>query len=217
MRKLATLLSLLVGAGCASTPSYRPPVDLPNDGQFEGGVAVETGANLTAAAPGTVAWALFRTKPGFDVFAAGRANPAVNFDGTYAGVLFGGSAGVRYRLTQNFFEDMRVAVEAYGDFLQFDYSFRAPASGPPTQRFITGVVRLPVAQRASEGLWVYTAPTVGISIPLHDNPVAPFFGINEMPIGIVWSPLDYMSVVVEGGVQITLGGGYLGAALMFHI
>jgi len=217
MRKLATALTLLLGAGCASTPSYRPPIDLPNNGTFEGGVALETGANLTAAAPGAVAWALFRTEPGFDVFAAGRANPAITYDGQYAGVLVGGSAGVRYRLTQHFFEDMRFAAEAYGDFLQFDYSFRAPAVGPPLQRFITGVVRLPVAQRATENLWVYTAPTVGISIPLHDNPAAPFFGINEMPLGIVWTPLDYMSVVVEGGMQITLGGGYGGVAVMFHI
>jgi hypothetical protein len=221
------LFALLTSA-CATAPVYRPPVDLPSGRSVEIGAAVDLGlgvdatggGGLVGAMPGTAAWGLFRTQAGFDFFGAGRVNGGIALsDGSYAGTLLNGAAGLRYRMPQGFLEDMRFAFEVWGDYLQFDLGF-LPESSPPLpvfQQYIGGMVRATIAQRAAPGVWVYIAPTTGVTVPLHEDH-RPFFGVvPEAPLGVVFQPFDLMSFVVEGGYSPLLQGGYLGGGLIVQL
>jgi hypothetical protein len=222
------VLALLLSA-CASTPVYRPAVDLPGKRNVEIGAGLDVavgvdsagGNGLVSAMPGTTAWAAFRTEAGFDLFGAGRINGAVAIaDGSFAGTLINAQAGVRYRVAQNYLEDMRFAFEVWGDYLQLDLSV-LPVSDvalPQFQQYASGMVRAFVAQRAGDGVWVYIAPTTGLTLPLHPNDPRPFSGVlPEIPLGVVFQPFDLMSFVVEGGYSPLLQGGYVGGALMVQL
>lgn len=220
---LAVCLSSLF-AGCASVPQYRPVYDLAaGHDTVELGVVPMTGvaynavdSQLSGIAPGTNAWATFRTAHGFDLFAAGHGSVGVSLtSGAYSGAQYGGAAGIRYRVQQDFLPDMRFGFEAFGDYLQDDFTFIG--DGRTTRRHISGFIRLPVSQRAAGNVWFYTAPTVGISLPLYEDPPHPFFGIQEMPIGVVARLTDWVSVVGEGGYLIPLNGGYLSVGFIFTL
>jgi len=121
-------------------------------------------------------------------------------------VLAGGSAGIRGRY--RFSPTLMLGGEAL-----VDYQART-ASG---EHLIAGIVGFPVAEQAAPGLWVYTNPSIGLAIPLHDNPVAPFFGFQEIPLGVVWQPAPWLLVVGEGGFALPLNGGYGGVAVAFRL
>lgn len=163
------------------------------------------------------AWALYRAQfddVELDFFASGHGTQLWRFSSQQlTGPFAGASAGLRTRMA--FLPELRFAAEASLDYLEDQ---RRAA----TLRHISGIVRLPVAQRVIDGIWVYAAPTFGISIPLYERPELPFFGIQEMPLGISWTPHPDFSLVAEGGMWggsfSTLAdvGGYGGVALMFH-
>lgn len=220
---LVATLAVALFAGCASVPQYRPIYDLPGGKTLEVGVVPQVGVGfdaaesaLSGAVPGANAWVAYRTPAGFDLFAAGHGGVGFSLtNGAYGGAQFGGSAGVRYRVHQDFLPDMRFAFEVMGDYLQED--FRFVGDGATTRRHLSAIARIPIAQRATGNIWVYTAPTMGISLPLYEDPPHPFFGINEMPIGVVAGITDWLSIVVEGGYLIQLNGGYLGAGAIFTL
>lgn len=225
-RLLPRALPVLVVAvltGCASVPQYRPVYDLPGGKSVEVGAVPQVGiafnaaeSALSGAVPGGNAWVSYRTELGFDLFAAGHGGVGLSLPtGAYGGAQFGGSAGIRYRVAQDFLPDMRFAFEAYGDYLQED--FRFVGGGATTRRHLSAIARIPIAQRAAGNVWVYTAPTMGISLPLYDDPPHPFFGINEIPIGVVAGITDWLSVVAEGGYLIQVNGGYLGVGAIFTL
>lgn len=219
----ALVFPFALSAGCASVPQYRPVYDLPGGKTVEvglvpqAGVAFDTDASaLSGAAPGANAWATFRTTAGFDVFAAGHGSVGLSLvNGAYAGTQFGGGAGVRYRVHQDFLPDMRFAFEVFGDYVQDDFTYLG--DGRTTRRFVSAVTRIPIAQRAGGNIWVYTAPTLGITVPLYAEADHPFFGIQEMPIGVVAGLTDWVSVVVEGGYHVYLTGGYVGVGAIFTL
>lgn len=210
-------------SGCASVPQYRPIQDLPGGKSFEVGIAPQAGVafdgvarELSGAAPAGNAWLAYRTDFGFDLFAAGHGGVGLTLpQGAYGGTQFGGSVGIRYRVPQDFLPDMRFAFEVFGDYLQEDFVF--VGARQTTRRHLSGIARIPIAQRAAGNIWVYTAPTMGISLPLYEDPPHPFFGINEIPIGIVAGVTDWLSIVAEGGYLIPLNGGYLGIGVIFTL
>lgn len=210
-------------ASCASVPQYRPVYDLAPGRSVEVGAVPQVGVgfdpsdgSFSGSAPGASAWVAYRTGADLDIFAAGHASFGLSLtDGSYAGNQFGASAGIRYRVQQDFLPDMRFAFEVFGDYLQDDYAF--VGDGRTTRRHISGIARIPIAQRAAANVWVYTAPTLGISLPLYDDPPHPFFGIQEMPLGVVAGITDWLSVVVEGGYLIPLNGGYLGVGVILTL
>lgn len=214
------LLVLVLGllAGCASVPQMRPPIDLPRGQSVELAVAAQAGANAEAATPGGSAWAAYRTESDFDVFVMGHGSVGLPYDGlTYDGHQLGGAAGLRYRLTQDFIPEMRFAFEVYVDYLQDNFGFLAGPLRTPERRHISAFMRLPIVQQAAPGVWVYTAPTLGVSLPLYDDPPLPFFGIQEMPLGIVFRLTDWLYVVGEGGYYVPLNGGYVTVGTMFTL
>jgi hypothetical protein len=123
--------------------------------------------------------------------------------------------GLRFRLPQEYLPDMRFAFEAMGDYLEENLHFAA--GGAVTRRHLSGIVRLPIAQRASDAVWVYTAPTLGLALPLYAEAPYPFFGLNEIPLGVVVNVHEYASVVAEGGYLIPINGGYVGVGLILHL
>lgn len=216
-------LAFVLFAGCASVPQYRPLYDAAGGASFELGVAPQAGVafdgnerSLSGAVPGGNAWFTYRTEAGFDLFAAGHGGVGLMLPtGAYGGSQFGGSAGIRYRLQQDYLPDMRFAFEAFGDYLQEDFAF--VGNRRTTRRHISAIARIPIAQRAAGNVWVYTAPTMGISLPLYDDPPHPFFGINEIPLGVVVQATDWLAIVAEGGYLIPLNGGYLGVGAIFTL
>jgi hypothetical protein len=221
---------------CVSVPVYRPPVELPATTMVEVGVAPQLTGSVEiddvagsvtpeVAIPGGAVWGAFRTPANVDVIAGFQASPAIALQGDgYTGTQFGGQLGVRYRFPQLILEDMRFSTEGVIEYLQDDYSF-GQATGD-TRRHLSFIGRIPVAQQAFEGVWVYTALTVGLSIPIYPNPPAPFFGIFEAPLGITWQPLPWLTLLAEGGASKPLiragngrryGGGYLGVGAQFQL
>ncbi len=219
------LVAFALFAGCASVPQYRPIYDLPSERNIEAGVVPQLGiafdpteGALTGVVPVANAWGTFRTAADLDLFVAGHGGLGVSLvDGSYGGNQFGVSAGVRYRVQQDFLPDMRFGFEAYGDYWQDDMTFIG--DGRTTRRHISVVARIPISQRVpNSSIWVYTAPTVGIALPLYDEAPFPFHGIREMPIGLVAGVTDWLSIVVEGGYLMPpLNGGYLGVGAIFTL
>lgn len=212
---LVFLLVVLLGAGCSSVPVYRPPIPLPQDRRLEVGVGptFAARADVSGVGGGGNAWVLYRTDAQLDFFGSVHGVELVSYeDGSFVGPFAGGGAGLRMRT--EFLEDIIFAGEVGVDFLED----RLRAADV---RYASGLVRLPVAQRVVEGVWVYAAPTLGISVPLYEAPPAPFFGISEVPFGVSWTVNDLFTLVAEGGIwggtYAPLGSaGYFGVSLMAH-
>lgn len=226
MRMGLTCLCLcaVVGwVGCASVPQYRPVFDLSSNHRVEVGFVPQAGLGVssidrspTGALPGVNGYVITRVSSELDLFAAGHGGLGLSLpEGAFAGGQYGGSFGVRFRLPQDYLPDMRFAFEAMGDYLEEDLHFAA--GGKMIRRHLSGIVRLPVAQRASDRVWVYTAPTLGLALPLYAEAPYPFFGLNEIPLGCVATVHENLSVVAEGGYLIPANGGYLGVGLILHL
>jgi hypothetical protein len=214
----ALALALFAALGCASVPQLRPPIELPRGQSVELAVAAQAGANQEAATPGGSAWAAIRTESGIDFFAMGHGFAGMPYDGfSYDGAQVGAGAGLRYRLEQTLVPELRFAFEVYLDYLQDNYGFNSRAARSAERRHISAFARLPIVQQAAPGIWVYTAPTIGVSLPIYDDPPLPFFGIQEMPLGIVFRVTDWLFVVGEGGYYVPLNGGYLTIGTMFTL
>lgn len=206
-----TLLIALL-AGCASAPTYRPPVPLPGGRQIEVGGGPHAAANAFGAGGGASAWGTYRSDLGVDFFGSAHGAALARFDGGLTGPFAGGSVGLRGRYA--FSPDMIFASEVGVDYLE-DQLRRSAV------RHVTGFIRIPVAQRVVGDLWVYAAPTLGLSLPVYEAPPLPFFGVSEMPFGFSWTLNESFTLVAEGGAwgggfwQLE-NGGYGGIAIIFH-
>ena len=148
-----------------------------------------------------------------DVELVGRLHATDFFEysgkgGVFDDVFAGGSLGVRGRY--RYLPTLLVGAEA-----MIDYQVRT-SSG---EQYLSGIVGIPVAEQAAPGLWVYTNISLGIALPLHDDPEVPFFGFQEIPIGMAWQATDWLVVVAEGGFALAVqdGGGYGGVAVAFRL
>lgn len=164
---------------------------------------------------GTGGWLHAEVVDDVELVLRGHGTDFFRYDGAAKGdggvlddVFAGGSAGIRgrYRYT----DTLLLGGEAL-----VDYQVRTSTG----QHFLSGIVGLPVAEQAAPGLWVYTDITLGIAIPLHENPDVPFFGFQEIPLGIAWQPAEWMLLVAEGGFALAVenGGGYGGVAVAFRL
>lgn len=202
-------------SGCATAPFFRPQGPPLDDKSFEIGVGPHAMFGRTEMGVGGGAW-MHAEAWTEDIELVARAHAAdffrydgqrdPNDDASPIDVLYGGSAGLRGRYRFN--ETLMLGGEALIDFQS------RTGSG---EHLIAGIVGFPVAERAAPGFWVYTNPSIGLAIPLHDNPIAPFFGFQEIPLGVAWQPMDWLLVVGEGGFSLPLNGGYGGVAVAFRL
>ncbi len=201
-------------SGCATAPFFRPQGPPLDDKNFEIGVGPHAMFGQKEMGVGGGAWMHAEIVDDVELVARGHAADFFRYDGApdptdtanRIDVLFGGSAGIRGRY--RFSETLMLGGEAL-----VDYQMRT-GSG---EHLIAGIVGFPVAEQAAPNVWVYTNPSIGLAIPLHENPTAPFFGFQEIPLGIVWRPLPWLLVVAEGGFALPLNGGYGGAAVAFRL
>ena len=158
---------------------------------------------------GTSAWGHAQIARDFELVIRGHGTDCFEYAGStvvLADVLAGGSVGIRQRYRYK--STTMLGAEAF-----LDYQGRSGASNTQS---VSGIVGIPVAEQAVPGLWVYTDISMGIAIPLEKNPAAPFFGFQEIPLGISWEVSPGLLVVAEGGMSLPLNGGYFGAATAFR-
>lgn len=158
---------------------------------------------------GTGGWVHAAVLPDIELVGRMHATDFFDYDGGNAlDVFAGGSVGVRGRYRYK--ETLLLGGEAL-----IDYQVRT-SSG---QHFVSGIVGVPIAEQAAPGLWVYTNVSLGIAIPLHEKAAVPFFGFQEIPIGVAWQATPWLLVVGEGGLALSLQdtGGYGGIALALRL
>jgi hypothetical protein len=184
---LAALLAF-TAAGCVTAPVMRP-VGPPPVTTFETGVGAEGIVTQDSAGIGGILWGNASFTDGADIILRGHAAQVFPLEGNgEQSTIAGGSAGVRLRFP--IFPGTQFGVELLGDYLRI---------GPPSavQRFASAIVGFSAAEEALPGLWLYTNVQLGLAVPLHANPTAPFQGIVEIPFGIVWSPVDWFMLIGE--------------------
>jgi hypothetical protein len=174
-----------------------------DDKNFEMGIGAHGMFGRDQLGIGTGAWMHAEVVDDVELVARAHATDFFAYDGTAKNdVLTGGSVGVRGRY--RYLPHLLVGGEAL-----LDYQART-ASG---EQFVTGIVGIPVAELAAPGLWVYTNISLGLAVPLRKNAIPPFFGIQEIPIGVAWQATDWLVVVGEGGFALPIEGGYGGVAV----
>ena len=208
-RAVAAVACLLLASGCATAPFFRPMGPPLNDRVFEIGTGAHAMFGREEAGVGTGAWMHAEVVDDVELVGRGHFTEFIRYDGkdtAFDDVLTGGSLGLRgrYRYT----ETLLLGAEAL-----VDYQART-GSG---QHLLAGIVGIPVAEQALPGFWVYTNISLGLAVPLHDNPDVPFFGFQEIPLGFAWQPADWILVVGEGGFALPLNGGYGGVAVAFRL
>lgn len=204
------LLGALTGSGCATAPFFRPMGPPLTDRQVvEAGIGPHVAFGREQMGVGTGAWFHTQVMPDVDLVLRGHGTDFFRYDGAgkpFADVLGGGSIGIRGRYRY-------LPTLLLGGELLLDYEAR---SGENDEQLLSAIFGIPVAEEAAPGLWVYTNISLGVAVALHPDPLVPFFGFQEIPLGVAWQPTDWLVVVAEGGVSLPLNGGYGGAAAAFR-
>lgn len=206
--------------GCASAPMYRPVSPPLDDKSFEAGAGVHGVIGEDVGGVGSAAWVQGQVAKDVMLVARGHFTelfPYKGVKGLLNDVQFGGAAGLRgiYRIS----DDLVLGGEGLADYQQLTTS----ADGN-TEYFISGIAGFPIAERALPNLWVYVEPQLGAGYRFitdvdgaYVDADVPFSGFMECPIGVVWQPVDWATVVVEGGFALPFTGGYLGAGAAFRL
>lgn len=206
----APLLVVALSGACASSPSLRPAAPIMGDNVVEGGIGPHVAFGRESMAVGTTAWVTGEVSEGVSVFVRGSAADFFSYQGDQApldDVLASGGGGLRW--TGRYFDDLILGAEGLVEYEQ--------RTGPAAEQLVTAAFGIPVAEQATEGLWVYTNLQLGIAVPLATDNRGPFFGFQEIPLGIVWQATDWMLVVGEGGIYLPLAGGYGALAVAFRL
>jgi hypothetical protein len=196
--------------GCVSTPTMRPVGPPMGDHSVEAGVGPHAMFGRDSMAVGMTGWAAGQVHTNIDIVGHGYGTDFFAYDGSTpvgSDVLFGGGLGLRGRYM--FFDSLVVGAEAFAAYDQ-----RTGANNH--EQLFLAMFGLPVAEEAFEGFWVYTDIQLGIAVPFQEDPRGPFFGIQEIPIGVVWEATPWLLLVGEGGYALPLNGGYGSVAAAFR-
>ena len=207
-----------LSSACATAPFFRPAAPSFDQQVVEAGIGPHAAFGATEMGLGSSAWLRAQVVPpgtikdwgGVELVARGSATDFFDYAGksrVFTDVLAEGSAGVRGSYA--FSPTLLLGAEAMGGYEQ--------RSGPLAERLVLASVGMPVAEAATPDLWVYTDVTLGIAVPLDADRRGPFFGFQEVPLGIAWRALPWLVVVAEGGVSIPLNGGYAAVAAAFRL
>jgi hypothetical protein len=203
------LFGLLGASGCATAPFFRPQGPPLNDRVAEVGVGAHAAFGRDRMGVGTGGWLHAQVMPDVELVLRGHGTDFFRYDGAgrpLDDLLAGGSIGLRGRYRYS-------PTLLLGGELLLDYQAR---TGESDEQLLSGIFGIPVAEEAAPGLWVYTNISLGIAVALHDNPAVPFFGFQEIPIGLSWQATDWLVIAAEGGFSLPLNGGYAGAAAAFR-
>lgn len=207
---LGGTLAFAVLSGCATAPSFRPAAPMMGDAVVEAGIGPHAGFGRESMAVGSTVWASGQVSEGVSFFLRGSAADFFSYQGDQApldDVLASGGGGIRW--TARYLDHLILGAEGTLEYEQ--------RSGPLAEQLVIGTVGLPVAEQAMEGLWVYTDLQLGIAIPLVEDSRGPFFGYQEVPLGVAWQPLPWLLVVGEGGLFLPLAGGYGAVAVAVRL
>lgn len=200
----------LVGVGCASSPALRPPAPLMGDKVVEAGIGPHAAFGRENMAVGASAWVSGEVADGVSLFVRGSTADFFSYQGDQGpldDVLASGGGGVRW--IGRFMDNLVLGAEGLIEYEQ--------RTGPRSEQLVTAAFGIPVAEKAAEGLWVYTDVQLGIAVPLVQDDRGPFFGFQEIPLGLAWQPTEWMLVVGEGGLYLPLAGGYGAVAVAFRL
>lgn len=204
-------LSLLSMSACATAPVHRPIGPPMGASHVELGIAPVAMFGESEMGVGTSGWAAWQVLPNFDIVGRAFGSDLFSYAGDtplFADVLWGGGAGVRGRY--ELFPHLLVGAEAL-----LEYNQRSRGEVP--ERLVSIVGGLPVAEEAFPGFWVYTDIQLGLAIPLEEDPRGPFFGFQEIPLGVAWQLTPWMLVVAEGGFALPVNGGYGSVGVAFRL
>ncbi len=202
------MLALL--GGCATAPFYRPMGPPMDNDVVECGIGAHADFGSDQMGVGTAGWLQAQVLPDFELVLRGHGTDFFSYAGTgqpFDDVLFGGSAGIRG--IYHFSPTLLLGGEALVDYEQ--------RTGPEHEQLVSGIVGIPVAEAATPDLWVYTDISLGIAVPLNRDAAVPFFGFQEIPLGVAWRATPWLLVVGEGGVSLPVNGGYVGVAAAFRL
>jgi hypothetical protein len=208
---LLSVVLWLVVSGCVSAPVFRPAAPPLGSNHVEAAVGGTAMFGKTDMGAGTSAYVIGQVAPDIDVIAHGYGSNILKYNGSTplaSDVLFGGGIGMRGRYA--LFEHLHMGGEVL-----LEYGQRT--GGSIDEQLITLVGGIPVAERAFDGVWVYTNIRVGLAIPLKSDPRGPFFGISEIPIGVAWEITPNLMLMGEGGVALPVQGGYGAVALALRL
>lgn len=208
-RGTAAIAFALVSA-CASAPFYRPVAPPFVLGEHaEAGLGAHAAFGQEQMSAGAGAWLQARLTNDLELVVRGHGADIFGYGGPafpMSDLLYGGSVGLRGRF--KFRSTMTVGGE-----LLVDYQERRGGNG---ERLASAILGVPIAEQAVPGLWVYTEPSFGVSVSLQDKARVPMFGFQEIPLGLVWQPAQWLLVIAEGGMSLPVNGGYGGAAMAFR-
>ncbi len=196
---------------CVTSPTLRPVGPPVGEHVLEAGIGPYAMFGKDGGGAGTAAYASGQVYPNVDVIGQGYAADFFDYRGKnplLSDVLFGGGLGLRGRYA--LFDNLIVGAEF---FLEYDQR----TGGPIDEQLVLLVGGVPVAEEAFEGFWVYTNIRLGIALPLKPDPRGPFFGIQEIPLGVAWEIRPWLLLLGEGGVALPVQGGYGAVAVAFRL
>lgn len=198
-------------SSCVTAPVHRPIGPPIGDRTAELGIAPGAMFGEDEMGVGASGWAAWQVHPEIDIIARGFGSDVFTYDGNTplaSDVLAGGGLGLRGRYT--LFPNLLVGAEAF-----IEYNQRTGGAVP--ERLVTIIGGVPVAEEAFPGFWVYTDIQLGLAIPLQKDPRGPFFGIQEIPLGVAWQVTPWFMLVAEGGFAVPVNGGYGSVGVAFRL